>query len=163
MSYISIVIEDAKGARSNFQVHVDPTTPAQDVADAATALAGFVNNVITGQIVAVNACLAVTPPAGVAPAPGVDVEEGARFIFDTPITGVTPYITIPTFDESFILPNSIDVDLSDPTIIALTDALTAGVTAATSGNTVQFEDYRGADFVLVRRAYETFAGKRGRL
>lgn len=159
MPVVSVLftIRDAKGARSLVEIYLPGATTidlAQDFVDAAAPL---INALILGAIERVGLCVSGTLPAGLRTTPdvGSDVEEGARFIFNSD-GGYTTSVRIPTFDEQFIVDGTTTVDSTAGAVASFVAGMTAGLA------TVQPTDYRGADIESIKSAREDFQRSRKR-
>jgi len=157
--FVSITIQDEKNAKSTLEIYVPTGTSAEDILDFGTSIAGLIVPLITGQITRVAACIGVTPPAS-ALVPGADVEEGGQFRFNV-VGGNRSNITIPTFNESLTIAGSTALDTNNADVAAFIDAMTNGVTVA-STNTVSPVDYRDGDLTVPVSTWQVFGGRRAR-
>lgn len=157
-------IEDEKQAISDTTIKVPSTTALPNVLLFAAQMSLLINPLIRGAIRRIGVSLTLDLPAGLRTAPLTqsDREEGARFQMAT-AGGFDTSLRLPTFDESFILPNSRNVDLADPTVAAFVAALTGGINLTPLGGTgtVQPTDYRDDDITTVTSAIEQFVKSRG--
>jgi hypothetical protein len=96
------------------------------------------------------------------PGTGADVEEGARFQFQT-AGGFATGHRVATFTEAKIVPGSRDVDLVDADVSAWTNALVSGIDTSGAGGSgvVSASDARNDDIVSLKFAREQFQSSRG--
>lgn len=157
---VNFTILDEKGAKSQVTVYVPDSTDTADLIEFAEEMAALLDAMIGGQIVNIGACLSVAVPAGVKsdPVEGSDVEEGARFIFES-AGGYSTAVRVPTFLEEKIATASKLVNQADGAVAAFIAAMTDGLTM-TSTNDVEPTDYRAADVTGIRSAVESFQRSR---
>lgn len=158
-------ISDGKGSVSTTEVNVPSSVSLVDVTAFAAALASLINPIITGAITRIGVVLSIALPSGLRATPGADsdVEEGARFQFNT-VGGYFTGMRLPTFDESNIVPGSNVVDLSDGAVNAFVLAMTGllDLDPGAGENFVNPTDKRGAEVQSVKFAVEQFLRSRGR-
>lgn len=149
-------IRDAKGARSITEVNIDTATIA-NAQTFITAFAPLVDALILGVIERVGICVTATLPAGLRTVPtlGSDVEEGAKFMYNT-VGGYKTGLRLPTFNEAFLVDGTQRVDLADAAVLAFNVAMTDGLA------TFEPSDYRGDDITALRSALESFQKTRPR-
>jgi hypothetical protein len=150
-------IRDGKGARSTVEINVDVATLA-NAQTFLTAHAPLLDALILGVIERVGICASGTLPGGLRTTPIVnsDVEEGARFIYNS-VGGYKTSVRLPTFNEAMMLSGSQRVDLADADVLAFNVAMTDPLA------TFSACDYRGADIVSLRSAVDSFQKSRRRL
>jgi uncharacterized protein YfcZ (UPF0381/DUF406 family) len=162
--FVTTTILDAKGQTSSFEVKFPTSagtnTTMNALIAAAQAIATLSDAIIRGQILDVGIGIKVDISGLTlksSPVATADVEEGARFQFNTAAESLTGF-RMPTFDEDFILSGSRVVDLEDVDVDAFVDLMTAGL--ETGGVTVQPSDERGSDITTIRSARENFVSSR---
>jgi hypothetical protein len=162
--FVSTTIEDAKGAKStmqfNFPVGAASNTNVNALIDAAKAAAELIDAVTKGRILNVGIGIAVDLSALTLKSTAdvdSDVEEGARFQFNSAIGALTGF-RIPTFDEALLLSGTQSVDIEDADVDALVDFMIDGHTL--SAVTVQPSDDRGSDVESLASARESFQSSR---
>jgi hypothetical protein len=153
---IGISIKDSKGLIGTTLVNIPTATTAANGITFAQNLAALVDAVIGGQIVGLSLCYGVSLPGGIKATPNAnqDVEEGARFSFNTAANHKTS-LRLPTFLETLILSGTKQVDLEDLDVDAFVDAMTAGL-----GGILPC-DSRDEDVATVASAREQFLSDRG--
>lgn len=154
---INVVVQDGKGARSTTTFNLPSGLSIADLTETAQQGAQLIANLINGQVVSVQACIGIDISAltnNTGAAGTVDVEEGARFIFQT-INGFSTSMRLPTFAESRVTLGGNDVDQTDPDVIAFKSFMENGFT--TGGATlVQPVDTRNEDITSLKTAKEDF-------
>lgn len=150
-------IRDAKGAKSTVEVNLDVATIA-NAQTFITAFAPLVDALILGVIERVGICASATLPGGLRTTPtlGSDVEEGARFQYQT-AGGFHTGLRLPTFNEAFLVDGTQRVDTADAAVIAFNTAMEDGLA------TFEPSDYRGDDIINLRSALESFQKTRARI
>lgn len=148
-------IRDAKNRSSLVEVNLPTGTTVTAAQDMVDDLAPLIEALIRGAIDRAGICVTAALPAGLRTTPldHSDVEEGARFIFNS-VGGYTTSLRIPTIDETIILPNSPLVDLTNTDVSAFVTAMVSGTGGALP------TDYRGADIISLRSAREAFQRSR---
>jgi len=143
-------ILDGKGARSTVEVNID-TDILTEAQAFITAYAPLLDALILGRIERVGICASATLPGGLSAVAveGSDVEEGARFMYNS-VGGYKTSVRLPTFDESKIIPGTQRVDLTDVDVIAFNSAMISPLA------TFSAVDYRGADIISLRSAVDSF-------
>jgi len=158
---LSINIADRKNQTSNMSVHMVDGLTLADYDSAAAQMEAVIQPLITGIITSMNIIVPVAlPQPRPLPTAGSDVEEGALFIWNTDVAGVTSRNRIPTFNENFVDVDNRNIDITQPIVLAFVDAVSVGLTVP--GGTLTFEDYRGADITGAKEAYELFQRSRAR-
>lgn len=159
---VSYTIIDEKGVSSTTFMQVPDTFSLANTLQFAKDLALLVDAVIGGKITHIGACYLVTLPAGLKanPIANSDVEEGARFSFNT-AGGFVTKMRLPTFLESKLSPASKDVNLLDSAVAAFVNAMVAGIAEANPAQTVTPSDGRQDDITSIRTARELFVKDRG--
>lgn len=154
---VLFTIRDDKGARSLVEIYLPSATTIALAQDFIDDVAPLIEALITGAIERVGICLSGALPGGLRanPLAGSDVEEGARFIFNS-AGGFSTSLRIPTFDEQYVLDNSNLVDTAAGAVTSFVAGMTAGLA------TVQPTDYRSADITSLKSAREDFQRSRKR-
>jgi hypothetical protein len=152
-------VGDSKGQVSTFEINIPSATPLAAAIAFGQALATLVNNVTKGVITRVGVVIAIALPGGVrvAALADSDVEEGAKFQFNT-AAGFRTGFRLPTFDESKIASNSRGVDLEDVDVAAMVNAIVSGLLAG--GSQVNPTDKRESDVTALTSAKEQFLSSR---
>lgn len=128
----------------------------------ALALAGLIDDLSGAKIKSVQVTHIVDiSGAGLKALPdaGADVERGQRLIFETPIAGVNPYVTIPgirivhDFGAGEVRVVEADGTLND-SLTQWDDLFTEIFTTGT------YQDYRFADLTALLENYKVFKGRR---
>lgn len=167
MYTLSITVQDGilpKPHKSTVQINFTGAavatwnaTQLQAVADATLPI---VDDLITGKIVGAGWTFTPTIVSGLRAEAdeNSDVEEGALFIFQS----VYPYKTrvrIPTFNETFMLPASKQVDLTATEVIAFTDLMVDGLIISLVG--FDPSDSRAVAITSLVSAVDAFQKDRG--
>lgn len=158
-------ILDEKGKRSTTEVNLPSATAFNDVVIFGAELAKLIDPLITGSIERVGVAYTVALPAGLGikttPQPSSDVEEGARFQYQTNQGNYTG-MRVPTFDEAAILPGSRLVDQVNTAVAAFLTAMESGIDLSGVGGSgvVQPSDKRDEDIVSTTSAREQFVSSR---
>lgn len=159
--------KDAKGKTATTEVKVPLTFDLANVIEFVGALAIIYNTLTKGQIVAITIGVAINMAGLVglrtAPLADSDVEEKASFGFVTD-AGFPTGFELPTFNEDYLIAGSRDVDLTDPDVIDLTEAILLGISTTPGPVTVTPSDAHGDDIDLFSYGYEVFmaSGRRKR-
>lgn len=146
---IELSIRDGEGKMGNLtfyhdtNIHADAVTAANGIATAVAALTdGVVAKVTLTQTVSTNAAAA---PAD------TDVEIKGLFTFNN-ADGKAYQVSVPAFVRTYMLPNSDQIDLTQPAVLNFTaDVISEG-----------YVDSRAVDIVAVRSAVEQFTRRRTR-
>lgn len=147
---ITITFRDEDNDSATMQMYVDAVDEAAAAARANTIAAYL--DVLSGAAITalqVSRNLSIATFQSV-PTAGVDIEKGLRLIFGTDFVGVNPYVTIPGILSSMVIPPGV----LDPALAAWDDLFTEIFV------TGDWQDYRGADLLVLRDNYEVFNGKR---
>lgn len=152
-------IEDETGKKSTFQIKFPQNVDIGVLQTFVVSTAAMVDDLITGRIVDAGISLGVALGGGLKQAAlaGSDVEEGGYFGFETAGGAMTGF-TLPTFDETFILATSDNIDVLDPTVDTFVQRIRAGQTAGLTN--VSPSDNRGDDITELRTAREAFTSTR---
>jgi len=148
---VNFTITDGSQTSSRLTMHFNDSLTVAQVTDAAQQAATLVDALIDGAITNIGAVLQIALPGGLdAVAPNSAVERGARFIFNS--AGI-PKATfrIPTFLDAKVTPNSDVVNTADADVLALTNALTAGIAVVGAG-TATLQNYLGDDVTSLASA-----------
>jgi len=154
--HVVYTIQDDTGKTSTFRIPFPSNADIGVLQTFAWSTAELVDPLIRGQIVNIGISGSVEfASANVkqAPVTGADVEEGAYFGFGSD-AGYTTGFTVPTWDESFVLPASDEVDLVDADVDAFVDRIIAGQTVGLTN--VSPSDSRGSDITEIQTARESF-------
>lgn len=159
ISLITFSIRDDKRQLATTSIHVEyPDLILEErgnPADYAAQYAEFLDDLIEGQIVAINISTSVPLPVGLKSVPNLtsDVEEGATFLWRT-ANGYTVRQRIPTFSESFVLDGGIvDRDTDEVSILF---EMTVNPIELPADYLVSPCDSRGDDIIDLVRAIENF-------
>lgn len=160
---VYVKIRDAKGDTSTVTIPIPTSTSLADAALFAAAIADLIDPLVSGGIVGAGFSVGVdlttvtTVPAAIS-----DVQEKAMFVFRT-INGFLKRLHLPTFEEGKFVPNSVNVDQSDPDVAAFITAMTEGIdlTSAGGSGVVAPVDTRGEDLELLETAIEAWGRARG--
>lgn len=160
--FVSYGVRDAKNANSSMQVKFPSNNDLDTIMEFALSTAQLIDPLIRGQITSVGVGVALDLPGALKDAPLAtsDVEEGAEFSFLT--TGGAKHNTgfrIPTFDETFLVSGTREVDTANATVDALVDRITEGFTAGLVN--VSPSNLYGEDIVSLDSARESFTSSRG--
>ena len=136
------------------------TATTADLAVFGQEFALLLQDCLDGAIEAISISRDVALPSGLrlSPNPNTDVEEGALFVWGS-LNGFTTKFRIPTFSESLISPNSINVAQGAAPVSALATAIIAGLPSAPTADPSTIS---GDDIVLLRSATESFQRSRRR-
>lgn len=165
--YIIYTVKDAKGKTATTEVKIPTTFNIANIIEFAGALAIIINALIKGQIVAISivATINMSGLSGLRTSPlaDSDVEEKASFGFQTD-AGFDTGLMLPTFNESYFITGSRDVDLTDPDVIDFTEAMLLGISTSPGAIVVTPSDAHGDDLDLFDYGYEMFmsSGRRKR-
>lgn len=149
----SLIIEDEEKKRSTVKLHRNPADTIAGMQGRAAILAPIVDGLIFGKIVAVQAVVELDLPGGLraVAAGNSDVEKGGRFLFNA-ANGKRGRVTLPTFNEAFVIPGT---DLIDPANTAVDDLVLELVGQG-------WTESNGSDLVALHEAYEVYGGNRRR-
>jgi hypothetical protein len=158
---VYMTIQDAKGDKSLVEIPVPLNTDLADMEEIVTDLCLAVDDMILGAIV--NAGFRVEPDlsgAGLNATPGVnsDVQERGRFVWRTEELNLKS-VSIPTWDEALMTPNSKDIFFDDDPANApytFNDMMVNGWTLDDEVTTVEPCDYRGEDLTSLVEAKEAW-------
>lgn len=158
--FLTYSIQDAKGATSIAKINFPDSTDIAILKTFAASTATMINAIITGKIISAGIGLEVDLSSATirsAPDPDSDVEEGARFIWNSAI-GALPSFRLPTFDEAKMVSGTRLVDLTDTDVDAFHDRIIAGQTVGLIN--VSPSDDHGEDIESVQSARESFLSSR---
>lgn len=153
-------IKDAKGAKSTFTVNFPDSVNIDVLKTFAGSTAALVDDLIKGQIVDIGIGMTVALPGGLkaSPVATADVEEKARFQF-TAASGAITGFSLPTYDETFTIAGSGNVDTANATVDTFVDRILEGQTVLAVN--VSPSDDRGSDITGLSSARESYASSRG--
>lgn len=156
-------IRDGKGQQSTTEMNVPDSFALADVILFARGAAGFIDDMIGGQLVRIGIAVNLDLPPGikVTPQSTSDVEEGARFQFRT-AGGFGTSMRIPTFQEANLVPGTTQVDLTDPNVAPFVTMMESGIDVdLTAGvRLITPSDKREDDIVTLDSAREQFLSSR---
>lgn len=162
---VILSVEDGKGKVSTTEVNVPSSVAWTDVVAFAQEVAKLIDVSITGRITRIGVCLSVGLPVALKNSadPLSDVEEGARFQFET-AGGYFTGMRLPTFDEALIIAGTSEVDVTDPFVAAFITGMETGINTTASGGSgvVAPCDKRDDDITALKFAREQFLSSRGR-
>jgi hypothetical protein len=162
--YITYSLIDYKGEKSSTRVKCPTGLDLADLGLFAIELGKLMIPLINGNFAGIsytiNLDLADLGSQGEITS-GADVEEGARFSFDT-AEGLMTTLRIPTFDEALIDGNTRNVDTADTDVAAFITAMTDGIDLVGVGGsgTVQPSNVHGSDISALSKALENFVSGR---
>lgn len=160
---VVLSVVDGKGALSSTEFNLPDATSHADARLMAGEMAKLIGPLVTGRITRIGLVQDVPVPGSLTAAAQLmsDVEEGARFQFET-VNGFTTAMRLATFDEGKIVSGSREVDLTDTAVTAFVNAMHSGIdlTAAGGSATVAPCDKRGEDINLLVSAREQFQSSR---
>ncbi len=154
---INMTIRDEDNDSATVQFSVNAADEAAAVTRA-NAIAGLLDD-LTGGVITNLAVSRNLDRAGlkITPVAGIDIERGLRLIFGTSFTGVNPIVTVPGIRHMNEAGTTELVKaggkLNDEA--AEWDALFEEIFV-----TGDYEDYRGADLLVLRDNYEVHNGKK---
>lgn len=141
-----------------FTIHVPDTLTVSNTIEFAIEMAELFQAVMTGRISGITIGLPVDIPPGAVSdtsSPGSDLQEGAKFIFETSAGPGTSF-RVPTFNESLMVPGTDDVDVSLPSVAAMIAAMEDGLTLLDT-STAEPVGPREEEIITLRSAYESFS------
>lgn len=152
-------VEDAKRAKSTTTINIPSATTLADAQEFALSMGQLLATLLTGRITSIGIHFSVSIATLTSNSRGSlsDVEEGAKFGWEAGTFKASNRLA--TFDESFILASSKQVDQADTDVLAFLNAMTVGLTMA-STNVVAPVDYRDTDIDSVLWALEDFTSSR---
>lgn len=158
--FVSYSIRDAKGATSTTNINLPDSVDIAIAKLFVRSTAEMIDNLIKGRIVDAGIGLSVDL-AGLtlkgAPNADSDVEEGARFSWRTALNTLTGF-RIPTFDETFMVSGTRQVDTANSTVNTFVQRMLAGQTQGIIN--VSPSDDRGEDITALDAATESFTSSR---
>lgn len=160
-----LVIQDAKGMTSRVEIPFPNNVSLSALQTNIPSIAGLVQDLVTGGLVGAGFTVNIDLSAasgdfsGWGPVASLasDVQEKAEFVART-VNGFLKRINLPTIDEGIFIPQSPEVDMTDPAVAAFVTFLEDGIGGAGGVFPV---DSRGEDLVTVVEASENW-GKRRR-
>lgn len=160
-AFLVYSVLDAKGATATTKINFPAAVDIGQVASFAVDTATMVNNLIKGRITEAGIGLTVDLSGATirsAPDPDSDVEEGARFSWNSAVGAVTGF-RLPTFDEAKMIAGTRNVDLADTDVDTFVDRIIAGKTTGLVNASPS--DERGSDIDELAGARESFTSSRG--
>lgn len=160
-AFLTYSIQDAKGKVSTVKINFPANVDIGQLASFAGDTATMINNIITGKILDAGIGLAVDLSGATirtAPDPDSDVEEGARFSWNSAVGAITNF-RLPTFDEAKMVSGTRNVDLTDTDVDTFVDRIIAGKTTGLVNASPS--DDRGSDIEELASARENFQSSRG--
>lgn len=156
--FFFFTIVDAKNQSSTVEIPFPDSTPLVGLSAGVQAIAALINPLVTGGLRSAGVKIEVDVPTfGPVAQLLSDVQEKAEFGMRT-LNGFLKILNLPTFDETFFVTNSDQVNRTDPAVIAWVDFLEDGITAG--GTLFQPSDQRSEDLVLVESAVENWGRRR---
>lgn len=152
-------VRDAKGATSTTKINFAPAANIGMVTAWMESGAALFAAMIKGQIIDIGVGIGLQV-AGLPAAPDADsdVEEGARFSYNTAADFITSH-RVPTFDESLIVAGTANVDTT--TGNAVDDWVQHMIQGHTVGvENIQPTDERGSDVTALVKAREAHQAQR---
>lgn len=155
--YYTIV--DSDGDPSTVEIFFNDSTAFAVLNAGITAVAGLINPMVTGGLRTAGIRFEVDLSGSWGPVAQLiaDVQEKAEFSMRT-VGGFLSRLNLPTFDESFFVPGTAQVDLSDDDVAAFVDFLEDGITVG--GGLLAPTDYREDGIILVEKATENWGKRR---
>lgn len=139
-----LVGEDGSDKQSRLPIPFPSTITMTDAQELVTALVTILDPLLNGGIKGAGVSFELSVGSGLPTITNAlaDLRDKARFSFiASGAAGVFPKILrLPTYDESYTLPGTKELDLTDPDVDAFVDAIVGGI-AVTSG-TIQPVDSR---------------------
>lgn len=160
-AFLVYTIQDAKGKKSTTTINFPAAVDIGQVASFAGDTATMINNIITGKIIEAGVGLAISLSGATiraTPDANSDVEEGARFSWNSAIGAITGF-RLPTFDEAKMVSGTRDVDLADTDVDTFVQRIIAGKTTGLVNASPS--DDRGSDIATLATARESFTSSRG--
>lgn len=158
--FLTYSIQDSKGKVSTAKINFPNAVDIGQVASFAIDTATMLNNIIKGRIIDAGMGIQVSLAGATirsAPDPDSDVEEGARFSWNTGSGAITSF-RIPTFDEALMILGSNAVDLSNIDVNTFVQRILQGKTTGLINASPS--DDRGSDITNVASARESFTATR---
>lgn len=158
--FVVYSIQDSKGKVSTTQINFPYNVDIGVLKTFVTTTAEFMDSLIHGRIIDAGIGLAVDLSGATlksAPTAAADVEEGARFIWNA-VSGAKTGFRIPTFDETFMVSGSRNVDTANGTVDTFVQRILAGLTDGVTN--VSPSDDRGSDVDTLASARESFTKTR---
>ena len=156
-------VRDGKGAISTTELNLPDSITLDNARIFAAEMGKLIDNLITGAIVRIGLVVSVDLPSGIAASPDEtsDVEEGARFQWRSQ-NGFYSGMRLPTFDETYIVAGSRDVDRAASPVAAFILAMLDGINLAGAGGSGKPNpcDKRGDDLWALEFAREQFMSSR---
>lgn len=146
-----VTLLDAKGERSTTRFNLPANTILANVQARAASLMATIDPLVLGRIVgaAVTYEMDTSAHAAKVISSTADVEELGRFIFQT-AAGKYTRASIPTWSETFTLPNTSSINLSDGAVDDFVQEILTGT----------WVDTNSSDIVSVAEAYEAYGKTR---
>lgn len=158
--FLTYSIQDAKGKVSTVKINFPQNSDVGQVLSFAVDTGTMINNIIKGRIVDAGLGIQVSLTGATirnAPDPDSDVEEGARFSWNT-LSGAITGFRLPTFDEDKLVAGTNNVDLADTDVNTFVQRMLSGKTTGLVN--VSPSDDRGSDITNVAAARESFTPSR---
>lgn len=159
--FVTWTVQDAKGKTSVTKVNFPDSTDIAILKMFASSTIGLLDPLMKGRIIEAGIGLSVDISAATrkaAPLPDSDVEEGARFQWNT-VSGAVTGFRVPTFDEAKLVTGTRNVNTADAQVAAFVNRITDGQTQGLIN--VSPSDDRGSDINALKSARESFTSSRG--
>lgn len=140
-------VKDGAGKKSSFEINLPTGLTIAAITTFATSMTPLILALINGGLVSVGVSINLDEILGVGDGTAAinsDVEEGARFQFETN-GGYPTSLRLPTFDEAKLLPGTNQVNQVDVDVIAFNLAMLTGI-GATSPCDKRGDDITGITF-----------------
>lgn len=152
--------QDSKGKTSFTKIRVPNGFSLSDYIEFAESAAQILANVASARLTRASVCIGMdlsTATIKAGNSPYGDVGEKAFFSFRTTENGFWKRLKLPAFEESYIPPNSRDIDTAAADVLAFIDAMENGLVV--TGGTIAPTDARENDIVECVYAYQMFQKK----
>lgn len=159
---VAYYIEDGKSDESPLTINLPSGTSAADAVAFAQTMWPLVDALINGGNVVAKVIFEVPGITSSNPIGSSDVQEIAKFVFNTANTIAKKAMGIPTFIESKILPGTKLVDTTDVDVAAFVTAMVDGLDTTGNGGSGVIQPCNLYDFDLtsLRSAVETWGKER---
>jgi hypothetical protein len=156
------VLQDADNDPSRVEIEIPSSTSATNALALVPVVGELIHDIVNGGLVKAGITIEVDTGvafAGWGPVATLiaDIQEKAEFSFRT-VQGNLKKINLPTFLEDLFIPQTKEVDTSDPAIAAFVTAMEDGLTV--NSTLVQFTDQRGEDLLYLEGAVENWGKAR---
>lgn len=149
-----VTIQDKAGLKSTLIVHIPIATVAKDALDFTNLLIDKIDPLVLGGVVGGGVTLAADLAGHGTIGPTSNVQEKGEFTFNT-LNAFLHSVGLPTFDETFVVAASRNIDTGAPLVAAFVTAMEDGIVVP-SVATVIPTDSRGEDLTTLKSALERF-------